>query len=181
MAGLRQGKNLRRLLCRSRLFPKISNRPVRNSRTTPGWTRCAGNRKLCPICPLTAEPTSTVVSEYNGFSHKITDHVNCQSKNVIYRWRCKKPNCKDHPRNSYIGKTTATFQQRFSQHRDYVTRGVTSEPSGDHFNQPGHSISDLEGIVLEKVKSQDPFVLKAREHFYIQKFDSFRNGLNKES
>ena len=57
----------------------------------------------------------------------------------------------------------------FWWHRDYVTRGVTSEPSGDHFNQPGHSISDLEGIVLEQVRSKDTFVLKAREHFYIKK------------
>ena len=149
--------------------------------TNAGWNCCAGNRKMCPICPLTSEPTSTVVSDSNGFVHNIKDHVNCQSKNVIYRWKCTKENCKDHPKNDYIGKTTATFQQRFSQHRDYVTRGILTEPSGEHFNSPGHSISDIEGVVLEEVKNRDPFVLKAREHFYIQKFDTYRNGLNRES
>ena len=29
-------------------------------------------------------------------------------------------------------------------------------------------------------KSSDPFVLKAREFFLIQKFDTYNNGLNKE-
>ena len=52
--------------------------------------------------------------------------------------------------------------------------------SGSHFNQPGHNLSHLAGLVLEKVKSADPFVLRAREFLYIQKFDSYRNGLNKE-
>ena len=54
---------------------------------------------------------------------------------------------------------------------NFLKREVLTEPAGDHFiNTPGHSVSDLRGCVLEKV----------REHFYIQKFDSYRNGLNKE-
>ena len=76
--------------------------------------------------------------------------------------------------------TPKIFQQRFSQHRDYVKRGIITEASGEHFSQPGHSVSDIQGLVLEKVKSKDPYVLKAREHFYIQKFDSYRNGVNRE-
>ena len=129
---------------------------------------------------MTAPPTSEIISEFNGYTHTIKDQVNCQSKFVIYRWRCKKPNCKEHPKNSYIGKTIQTFQKRFSQHRDYIKSNDKNEPSGEHFNLPGHSVSDIEGLVIEKVKSNDPFVLKAQEHHYIQKFDSFRNGLNKE-
>ena len=42
----------------------------------------------------------------------------------------------------------------------------------------GHSVADIEGVVIEQVKNKDPFVLKAREHHFIQKF---RSGLNKES
>ena len=81
----------------------------------------------------------------------------------------------------YIGKTTQTFQKRFSQHRDYVKQGMLSEPSGQHFNLPGHSVSDMEGLVIEQVNNKDPFILKAREHHYIRMFDTYRNGLNKES
>ena len=76
-------------------------------------------------------------------------NVDCQSNNVIYRWKCTKSNCKDHPQNSYVGKTTQ------------------------------YKVSDIEGIVLEHVKNKDPFILKAREQFLIKKFDTFRNGLNK--
>ena len=45
---------------------------------------------------------------------------------------------------------------------------------------PGHAVSDLFGLALEHVKSNDPFVLKAREAFLIKKFDSFKKGLNQE-
>ena len=136
---------------------------------------------MCPICPLVAPPTSEISSDFNGYKHVIKEEVNCQSKYVIYLWKCIKRNCKDHPKNSYIGKTTNTFQKRFSQHRDYIKRGDTNEPSGEHFSLPGHSVSDIQGIVIEKVKKEDPFILTAREHHFIKKFDTFRNGLNRES
>ena len=74
-----------------------------------------------------------------------------------------------------------TFQQRFSEHRDYVKSENLNEPSGQHFNLPGHTVADIKGLVIEKVKSNDPFILKAREHHLIKTFDTFRNGLNKES
>ena len=43
--------------------------------------------------------------------------------------------------------------------------------------QYGH---DLVALGLEHVRSSDPFILKAREHLLIKKFDSYRNGLNQE-
>ena len=54
------------------------------------------------------------------------------------------------------------------------------EPSALHFCQAGHSSHDLIALGLEMVRSKDPFVLKAREHLLIKKFDSFRNGLKQE-
>ena len=57
---------------------------------------------------------------------------------------------------------------------------MVDKPSGHLFNKPGHSQAHLAGLVLEQVKSSDPFVLKAREFFLIQKFDTYNNGLNKE-
>ena len=72
------------------------------------------------------------------------------------------------------------FQLRFSEHLYYVKSDKLTEPSGEHFNQPGHSIHDMECIVLEAVRNNDPYVLRAREALLIQKFDSFRMGLNKE-
>ena len=42
-------------------------------------------------------------------------------------------------------------------------------------------MSDLLGLAIEHVKSNDPFVLKTREEFLLKKFDSYKNGLNKDS
>ena len=55
-----------------------------------------------------------------------------------------------------------------------------TEPSGAHFIQPGHNVAHLKGVILEKVRNPDYFVLKSKEHLLIRKFHSFRNGLNQE-
>ena len=64
------------------------------------------------------------------------------------------------------------------------------QPPSQHFRQrhyhlnltPGHNVSHLQGLALEQVKIGDPFIfiLKAREHLLISKFNSFRCGLNKQ-
>ena len=79
-----------------------------------------------------------------------------------------------------MGKTKRKFKDRLAEHRDYPKRDVVTEPSGGHFTKRGHNVSDLKGLVLEQVRSRDPFILKSREHMLIQKFDTFRNGLNQE-
>ena len=85
MAGLRQHKNLKRLLCKPRLDPKPSERPSRVSRHTPSWKPCKGNTSSCPICPYTAKPTSEVVSDVSDehtinnweYSYHIRDDIDC--------------------------------------------------------------------------------------------------------
>jgi hypothetical protein len=77
--------------------------------------------------------------------------------------------------------TTRQFKDRLSEHRDYPKRDVLTEPSGEHFNKPGLGVHHMKGQVLERVRSTDPYILKAREHMYNQKFDTFRNGLNQEA
>ena len=183
MPGLRQGKNLKRLLCKPRLYPLPTRRPRRTTQSTPGWRPCSHSNggKQCPTCPYTAGPTSEVVGKASGYVHKITSPVNCQDENVLYYWQCIKPNCRDHPQNEYIGRTSASFQQRFSQHRDYVKRDINTEASGEHFNlTPGHDVSCMQGLVLEKVRSRDPHVLAVRESHLINKFDTYRKGLNRQ-
>ena len=61
------------------------------------------------------------------------------------------------------------------EHRDYVKWDflVLTEPSGEYFNSRGHTVADLKGQVIEKVR--------ARESMLIRKFDTFRRGLNKEN
>ena len=91
-----------------------------------------------------------------------------------------KSNCEDYPHCEYIGKSKRRFKDRLSEHRDYVKRDVTSEPSGGHFSKRGHDVSHLKGLVLEQVRNSDPFILKTREHLLIQKFDTFRTSLTSQ-
>ena len=180
MAGLRQPKNLRRIICSSKLFPvSRTDRVKRQTHTdAPGWRKCG---KPCPVCPYTLPACSEVVGQVNGYTHTIQEPVRCNTENCIYYWKCDKNNCVDSPRCEYIGMTKRSFKLRLSEHRDYPKRDILTEPSGEHFNKMGHSVANLKGQVLERVKSKDPFVLKARESYLIQKFDTFRNGLNKEA
>ena len=123
LAGMRQPKNLRRLLCSSRLQPvKRSSKFRRNTHAeAPGWKKCG---KPCPVCPFTLQNSTEVVSQVTGYTHKIESPVNCQSENCIYYWKCDKENCADSPCNEYIGMTKRTFQKRFSEHRDYPKRNI---------------------------------------------------------
>ena len=179
MAALRQGPNLRKFLCRAKLSKVSRNKKLpRNAhKDSAGWRKCS---KPCPICPFSAPPQNAVKSQVNNYEHRIVSPVNCQSRNIVYMWKCRKQNCPVFPENSYIGLSTRKFQLRFSEHLGYVKSDKLTEPSGEHFNMPGHSIHDMEGIVLEAVRSNDPYVLRAREALLIQKFNSFRMGLNKE-
>jgi hypothetical protein len=79
------------------------------------------------------------------------------------------------------GHDIKKIQGQVSRAQGLSQEDVLTEPSGEHFNKPGHGVHHMRGLVLEKVCSKDPYILKAREHKYIQKLDSFRNGLKKEA
>ena len=67
MVAHRQPPNLRKALCRARLYPSITTRPTRTTRSTPGWRPCgSGNTGQCPICPFTLPPTSEIVGLASG-------------------------------------------------------------------------------------------------------------------
>ena len=50
--------------------------------------------------------------------------------------------------------------------------------TGEHFNLPGHTLSDLRITILEKVRSNDDMYRKERERYFIQKFNTYYKGLN---
>ena len=199
MAALRQGPNLRRILCKSKLH-KVSRNPTRAThRSSAGWKRCsASGKRQCPICPYTPNTATSITSHITGYTHHIKTPINCQTENIVYAWKCTKCNENftintnnsrhvpdinirvDKKGSNYIGLSKRRFSKRFAEHRDYPKSGRVDEPSGQHFTLPGHSVSNLQGLAVEHVKNKDPFVLKAREAFLIQKFDSYRKGLNKE-
>ena len=53
---------------------------------------------------------------------------------------------------------------------------------GDHFNLPGHEVADFNFLPFEKVRSPDPFVIEARESFWIEKYGVLgEGGMNRRS
>ena len=54
------------------------------------------------------------------------------------------------------------------------------KPSGEHFNLPGQKLNDIDGMVLEQVRSENLYILRAREELLIKNLDSYKFGLNKE-
>ena len=78
-------------------------------------------------------------------------------------------------------RTEKTLSPRFSRHRGYVRNKQIEKAAGEHFNQPGHQMSDMRITILEKLKSDDPFMRKTRESYFIKKFCSKYKGMNKKS
>ena len=67
-----------------------------------------------------------------------------------------------------------------ADHQGYVNTLDESQATGKHFNSPGHSLSDLTIVILEKVRSSDDMYRKEREKYFIRKFNTYYKGLNRQ-
>ena len=86
------------------------------------------------------------------------------------------------------GTTGNSISVRFGQHRCYVNQyktkieaGKIAEATGEHFNLPSHSISDMELQIVEKVFSKSSAVREQREKMYINYFESETKGMNRRN
>ena len=173
------------------------NRTRTAHRSAAGWKRCsAAGGNPCNQCPYTPASASSITSHITGYTHNITTAINCKTENIIYAYKCKKcpvnfsinsskrapkkPVQKGIIATNYIGKSSRRFNRRLYEHLYYVTTKKMDEPSAQHFCLAGHNGHNLIAFGLEHVRSRDPFILRAREHLLIKKFDSYRNGLNQE-
>ena len=81
----------------------------------------------------------------------------------------------------YIGESKRPLRERLADHRGYITNKHTDKATGEHFNQPGHNLANLNISILEQVKSTSEMYRKERERYYINKFNTFHKGLNKQN
>ena len=105
-----------------------------------------------------------VLRQSNG--SKITDYISCNSKNLIYLIQCKKCH------SQYIGEAKRKLNERFGEHRRSILNHhqlLNPTPVSLHFNQTGHSINDVQLILLELIRSKRDSVRKAREAHLINK------------
>ena len=89
---------------------------------------------------------------------------------------CSKEQCKE----KYIEEKGRIFKYRLDEHRGYVNTKDESQATGAHFIKPGHTLANFKATILELVNRQDELYRKEREHFYIRKFNSFHEGMNKQ-
>ena len=51
----------------------------------------------------------------------------------------------------YIGETERPFKERIGEHKIYIRTEKYNQPIGEHFNRPGHHLSDMKVTILEKI------------------------------
>ena len=130
--------------------------------------------KGCVTCPFVTTG-KTVQATATNFKVDVNAAVDCNTNNAIYCIECMKPNC----RLQYIGQASEPLKIRFNQHKAYVRNGALSEATGLHFNVPSHKISDMKVTTVEKVYNKCDFFRKRWESYYIRKFNSKYQGINR--
>ena len=164
MIAYKRQQNLKDKIIRAKVADKI-----RNKRNLVGMKKC----NKCVACYYIKEGKSINTEKVKW---KIIKRVDCETKNIIYLLECDKNNCQQ----KYVGETERNFRERVKEHLGYARTKKLNQPSGYHFNLPGHSISNMKFTILEQVRSNDPIYRREIERYLIEKFDTFHFGLNKK-
>ena len=90
---------------------------------------------------------------------------------------CNKENCK----LKYIGESERSMKDRLGEHKGYINNNKWKQPTGYHFNMPGHTIANLTITILEKVKKENILYRKEREKYLIRKFNTYYSGMNRNA
>ena len=143
------------------------------TRNVKGMFKCG---KACTACPFIMEGKHVKIDNKSNWN--FNKKFSCLNNNIIYLIYCEKERCKE---NIYIGETGKSLERRLANHRGYVVNNITDRATGAHFNLPGHSLANLKITILEQVKTADISYRKEREHYFINKFDSYHRGMNRQS
>ena len=176
MVAYQRPANLRDLLVRAQL-PPVDRRRGAGRGPHLGFRKCGKTNCLCCIyCEESRTHSSSATQE----TWDIKQSISCEDSSVLYAVTCRHQGgrCQDCPQ--YVGMvgTTRACRERCTEHRGAV-RNNHDTAVGEHFNLPGHSLDDFSFLAFEKVRNQDPFVLEAREHYWIQKYGTMDRGLNR--
>ena len=145
------------ILVRSKL------RTDKQTDVTKGSFRCGKN---CITRRYITDGRTNYTFSATGEIRTIHDHIDCNSKNLIYMIHCLRCN------KQYIGETKRRLKDRFNEHRRPVDRPTpSSRPTAvsDHFLSDNHSPNDIELIPLELIHSSRDALRKAREAYLIER------------
>ena len=168
LVAFRRTDNLSDILVKSKL------RTVTQNNVSKGSFRCGNN---CITCHYITDGRTNYTFSATGETRTITDHIDCNSKNLIYMVHCRRCN------KQYLGETKRRLKDRFNEHRRPVDRPTpTSRPTAvsDHFLSDDHTTNDIELIPLELIHSSRDAIRKAREAYLIERGQTLEpKGINK--
>ncbi len=76
----------------------------------------------------------------------------------------------------YVGSTRTTFQERWRAHLNGFKRGIGNKVLLNIYNKYG--IDGFKFSIIESMNDSDVSSIRAREKFWIYKYDTFNNGAN---
>ena len=134
-------ENLRDFLVKAKL-----KQPSQSNKTQPNIiSHCNDGRSR--TCRFIARGTSSYTFYNTGEQRKIP-RLSCSSDNLIYLINCKRCIKKDPTLPcQYIGQTSRTLRERFGEHRRGIQNN-TDESVPIHFNQPKHTLNDVQLIPI---------------------------------
>ena len=165
--------NLRDFLVKAKL-----KQPSQSNKTQPNIiSRCNDGR--CRTCKFIAHGTSSYTFYNTGEQRKIPHSLSCSSDNLIYLINCKRCIKKDPTLPcQYIGQTSRTLRERFGEHRRGIQNN-TDESVPIHFNQPKHTLNDVQLIPILHINNNRDSIRLSMEQHLIEKAGTLQNGINR--
>ena len=168
LVAFRRTDNLSDILVRSKL------RTDKQTNVTKGSFRSGKN---CITCRYITDGRTNYTFSATGEMRTIHDHIDCNSKNLIYMILCLRCH------KQYIGETKRRLKYRFNEHRQPLDRPTPSSRHtavSDHFLSDNHSPNDIELILLDLIHSSRDALRKAREAYLIERGQTLEpKGKNK--
>ena len=161
LCAYRQPPNLRQMLIKTR----ISTTP-----TITGKKKCMKSR--CQICNIIDTRHRMKIPGANITVRP--GNYYCNSSNVIYLIKCKKCNS-----GIYIDETSTFLRLCMNNHKKSIRDNNKGLPVARHFNIPGHSMCELECVILKLDFSNnaDRFI---EEQTLIRKLKTDTHGLDQD-
>ena len=137
------------------------------------------NDGRCHTCKFIAHGTSSYTFYNTGEQCKIPHSLSCSSDNLIYLINCKRCIKKDPTLPcQYIGQTSRTLRERFGEHRRGIQNN-TDESVPIHFNQPKHTLNDVQLIPILYINNNRDSIRLSMEQHLIEKAGTLQNGINR--
>ena len=157
----RQPANLKQMLVKTRI-----------STTQPSTGINKYMKSRCQICNIVDIRPSLKIPGTNITVRP--GNYYCNSSNVIYLIKCKKCDL-----GNYIGETFTFIRLRMNNHKKSIRDINKGQPVAKHFNNPDHSICDLECVILKGDFSNNSDRL-IEEQTPIRKLKTDTHGLNQD-